>query len=261
MYLLLCLAVFGLAYALNVFTITIGYHRSLAHTAVKLHPRLRRLLIVGGNWITGLDPKAWSVMHRMHHAYSDTPEDPHSPVNVGITGILLEQLRSYKRTIVGLVREEPRFMEHTDGLDFELSWLNRSKLWWLPYALHGLVAGLIALSGAWLLGAAYFLGMMSHPTQGGMVNAFGHAVGGRNFDLDDDSRNNTIVAWLVAGEGLQNNHHAYPDSPKFSYLRSEVDLGYGACRLGQALGLLTIQTEGMIPSPPARASEATQSLG
>ncbi len=42
--------------------------------------------------------------------------------------------------------------------------------------------------------------MMSHPVQGWMVNALGHAVGGRNFDTPDDSRNNTVVSWLVSGE-------------------------------------------------------------
>ncbi len=26
-----------------------------------------------------LNPRAYSIMHRMHHAYSDTDKDPHSP--------------------------------------------------------------------------------------------------------------------------------------------------------------------------------------
>jgi stearoyl-CoA desaturase (Delta-9 desaturase) len=24
-------------------------------------------------------PRAYAILHRMHHAYSDTPKDPHSP--------------------------------------------------------------------------------------------------------------------------------------------------------------------------------------
>lgn len=91
--------------------------------------------------------------------------------------------------------------------------------------------------------------MMSHPAQGGMVNTLGHAIGGRNFELGDDSRNNTLTALLVAGEGYQNNHHAYPDSAKFSYLSREVDYGYGACLLLERMGLLTINQEGLIPAP------------
>ncbi|MBM3427045.1 MAG: acyl-CoA desaturase, partial [Bacteroidetes bacterium] len=26
-----------------------------------------------------LSPRAYAILHRMHHAYSDTPQDPHSP--------------------------------------------------------------------------------------------------------------------------------------------------------------------------------------
>ena len=58
MYLILCAVVFLFAYTLNVVAITVGYHRGLAHKSVSLTPRLRRALIVGGNWVTGLDPKA-----------------------------------------------------------------------------------------------------------------------------------------------------------------------------------------------------------
>ena len=49
MYLTLCALVFLSAYLLNVFTITVGYHRGLAHGAVNLHPRLRRLVVVLGH--------------------------------------------------------------------------------------------------------------------------------------------------------------------------------------------------------------------
>lgn len=251
MYILACCAVFLTAYSLNILLITVGYHRGLAHGAVQLHPGLRRFVIASGNWITGLDPKAWAVMHRLHHAHSDTPEDPHSPANVGVRGILREQLRSYERIIVGLIRNDEALRPFTAGLDFELSWLNRHHLWWLPYALHTGIALMFALgTGMWLLAAAFLFGMLSHPIQGGLVNAFGHAVGGRNFPTDDDSRNNLIVAWLVAGEGLQNNHHAHPRSAKFSYRAWEVDAGFGACLALEAVGLLVVDTDSLIGAPP-----------
>lgn len=250
MYFVICALVFFAAYMLNVVMISVGYHRGLAHSAVVLHPVLRRLVIATGSWITGLDPKAWTVMHRMHHAYSDTHEDPHTPTKVGIMGIGLEQLRSYERTLRGLKRQDPKYTEHAHGLDFELNWLNRTKRWYLPYVAHALVGVIFAASGFWLLGLAYFYGMMSHPIQGWMVNAFGHAVGGRNFDTDDNSRNNLVVAWLVLGEGLQNNHHQHPRSAKFSYRRWEPDPGYTVCLAFETLGLLTIDYEHLIPTPP-----------
>ena len=147
--------VFLAAYLLNVLTITVGYHRAFAHKSVTLHPALRKLVIVGGNWLTGLDPKAWVVMHRLHHEHSDTPLDPHSPRNVGLLGIPMEQLRSYKRVLIGLLKKKPAYTRYATDLDFELSWLNRSGYWYLPYVVHALCGLALALTVGWLFGAAY----------------------------------------------------------------------------------------------------------
>jgi stearoyl-CoA desaturase (Delta-9 desaturase) len=254
MYIVLCAAVFTVAYLLNILTVSVGYHRGFAHQAVTLHPLLRRLVIAGGNWITGLDPKAWVVMHRLHHEYSDTPLDPHSPVNVGMLGMGLEQLRSYERVIVGLLKKDPAYTRYARDLDFPVNVLIRRKLWYLPYLVHAFVAVALAAFVGPLLGVAYFLGMMSHPIQGGLVNWLGHAVGGRNFDTDDNSRNNHLAAWLILGEGFQNNHHRYPASAKFSYRRHEIDLGYCACVLMDWLGWLEIHRNALIPRPRTAAT-------
>jgi stearoyl-CoA desaturase (Delta-9 desaturase) len=260
LYIAACLLVFAAAYTLNILMITVGYHRGLAHGAVTLGPRTRKFVIATGNWVTGLDPKAWSVMHRRHHAFSDTEKDPHSPVNVGIAGIATEQLRSYKRVIIGLIRKDPEYTAFTEGLDFKLSWLNRKNVWWLPYVLHAVIAIAIGLATGWvLLPLCYFAGMMSHPLQGGLVNAFGHAKGGRNFDTDDQSKNTQVVAWLVAGEGYQNNHHAYPASPKFSYAPTEFDSGYVACRVLEKTGMLEINRHLLLPAFPKTETAAAES--
>ena len=81
--------------------------------------------------------------------------------------------------------------------------------------------------------------MMSHPFEGWLVNSLGHAVGYRNFDTADQSRNNTWVAWYALGEGLQNNHHHNPGRANFAVAKGEVDLGYYICRALVAMGLLS----------------------
>lgn len=250
MYFALCAAVFVAGYLLNLLTVTVGYHRALAHKSVQLHPALQTLLVKGGNWLTGLDPKAWVVMHRLHHEHSDTPLDPHSPVNVGIAGIGPEQLRNYKRVIIGLLKQKPEFTRYARDLDFPLNPLTRSGRWYLPYAMHAAIALALGFGVGWLLGAAWFLGMMSHPVQGGIVNGLGHSVGGRNFETADNSRNNHLAAWLILGEGFQNNHHQYPGSATFSYRRHEIDLGFAACVALEKLGLATIDRAHLIPAPP-----------
>jgi stearoyl-CoA desaturase (delta-9 desaturase) len=244
-YILLCLAVFLAAYLLNAYYITVLYHRGLTHGAVRLRPFTRAWVAYTGNWVTGLDPKGWSCMHRLHHLHSDTELDPHSPSHNGLFALMLVQLKSYNRILVKLITGDPATNQVVKDLDFDVSWLNRHRLWQLPYLLHlGIAAAIGVFGHAWLLGAAYYFGMLSHPIQGWMVNALAHRYGYRNFPTPDDSRNNTAVALLVFGEGYQNNHHYRPRSAKFSVKPSELDLGYALCRASQALGLLDI-----VPTP------------
>ncbi|MGZ3699010.1 MAG: fatty acid desaturase [Bdellovibrionota bacterium] len=239
--LLSCALLFFATYCLNLFYITVLYHRGLTHRALRLTPGTAWLLKTTGNWVTGLDPKAWACMHRLHHLYSDTPLDPHSPLNDGVLGVAKAQLGAYESVLRKLKNPNSAESKIVGDLDFPIHWLNEMKLWFLPYLLHAAVAALIAIfSQRWYLGMAYWLGMMSHPFQGWMVNALAHRYGYRNFPTADNSRNNTAVAWLVMGEGFQNNHHQNPGSPKFSVRWWELDLGYGMCRVAEGLGLLKI---------------------
>ncbi|MFT4569342.1 MAG: fatty-acid desaturase [Hyphomicrobiaceae bacterium] len=257
MYILACLTVLLVTYLINTTTITVLYHRGLAHGAVALSPKTRKFTATMGVWLTGLDPKGWVCMHRQHHDFSDTADDPHSPVHYGLFGVLLGQLRSYERTLVGLAKRNPTYSDVVEDLDFPLSWVTRNGIWYLPYLVHFAVALSLGLVGGWwLLGACYFGGMMSHPVEGWIVNSLGHAVGGRNFETNDNSRNNHLAAWLILGEGFQNNHHRYPASARFSYQKWEVDLGYAVCLTLEMIGVLEIQRDSLIPRP-ARSTEET----
>lgn len=240
-YYILCLATLVITYSLNMTYISVFYHRGFTHESIKINPRLRRLIVVSGSWITGIDLKAWACMHRMHHMYSDTMKDPHSPKRWGIFGTMIGQLKSYKTTIRGLMRHKPEFTSIVSDLDFDVSFLNRKKLWLLPYVLHFAVWLICGLGfNAWLLGYCYFAGMMSHPIQGWLVNAFGHASGYRNYNTSDDSRNNTPVALFCFGEGFQNNHHRFPKSAKFSMRWFEFDFGYLVARALEELSIIEI---------------------
>jgi stearoyl-CoA desaturase (delta-9 desaturase) len=83
--------------------------------------------------------------------------------------------------------------------------------------------------------------MMAMPLlAAGVINGIGHHSGYRNFECEDASRN--IVPWgfLVGGEELHNNHHAFPASAKFSVRRWEFDIGWFYIRLLETLGLAKV---------------------
>ena len=244
--------IFLVAYTINLFFISIVYHRSLAHGGIVLHPLLRKFALTAGVWIVGIDPVAWSCMHRLHHKYSDTARDPHSPTQHNAPGLLLAQLRSYEKIIRRLMINDPKYVEVIADLETPVHFLYRKGLWFLPYTIHAAIAltlGFLTMSPVIALG--YFLGMMSHPVQGWMVNYFGHHSGYRNFDLDDKSTNCTLVGWFVFGEGYQNNHHRFPDSAKFSVKWFEVDPGYGLAQVLKVVGLVRIPQDEVKSYPVA----------
>jgi len=241
-YIMVCAVVFLLAYLVNITYLSVFYHRGLTHGALQIRPWMKKFVVVTGTWMTGLDPKVWCCMHRAHHLHSDTEKDPHSPVNVGVWGVMLAQKNAYSDTTWQLIRKEEPATSIVQDLDFDVNWLSRSGYFLLPYGIHAVVALLLAWAlGGWMIAPCYFFGMMSHPIQGWMVNSFGHRFGYRNFALADNSRNNTLVSWMVLGEGFQNNHHQAPQSPKFSVKWYEVDFGYLVCRVARAFRLIDLK--------------------
>jgi stearoyl-CoA desaturase (Delta-9 desaturase) len=245
--LILGLAVFITTWTFSLVYTSVFYHRSLAHNAISLRPRFRRWVLASGNWVTGIDPVGWVAMHRLHHLNADKSGDPHSPANVGVFGVPVAQLNSYKRVLARLARGHRSTTAVVADLNADISWLNRRGLWWLPYLAHALIALVLGLvTGLWFVVLCYWAGLMAHPVQGWAVNAAGHRYGRRNYDTPDNSRNNLTVALFVMGEGLHNNHHAHPSSASFSTRLGEPDLGYQIARLLGTLRLLEIRRDHLI---------------
>lgn len=240
---IICAGVFVISYAINMTYMSVFLHRGITHHAFALRPFLQRWVAFSGPWVTGLDPKAWACMHRRHHQFSDTAKDPHSPMIQGVFGVLFGQLKSYERTLISLVKRSPEYTQTVSDLKFDVNWLYRKKGRWVyPYLLHVIIAALIAWAfGNFWVGVCYWVGLMSHPVQGWLVNSFAHYFGYRNFKTDDNSRNNPWVAAITFGEGFQNNHHHNPRSAKFSYRWFEFDLGFAVCRVLQLIGLGVIK--------------------
>ncbi|HEY0399266.1 MAG TPA: fatty acid desaturase, partial [Acidimicrobiia bacterium] len=71
----------------SVFATTVYLHRVLAHRSLTVRPAVA-LLFRAVLWVTtGIAPRAWVAVHRKHHAFSDTSQDPHSPVVLGFWAV------------------------------------------------------------------------------------------------------------------------------------------------------------------------------
>lgn len=238
------LGLFLLGYVLNMFAVTVLYHRGLAHQAVLLSPRTLRFVQHFGVWMTGIDPLAWTCMHRLHHRHSDTAKDPHSPVHFGVIGVLVAQMRSYEFILQKLKEDDPEYKSVVKDIPFGVNVLARNGLWLLPYFVLGAVCLLLGFAiSSPVAGVALYLGLMTHPIQGWLVNSFAHKYGYVSYETGDHSKNNTWVAVLVFGEGLQNNHHAFPRAANFAMKPGEPDPGFWLCRLGRKAGMLDFVVE------------------
>ena len=78
------LVLFVLHWQLSVFCQTFFLHRYGAHrmfTMSKGWERFFYLLTYVTQGSSFLNPRGYAILHRMHHAFSDTEKDPHSPRN------------------------------------------------------------------------------------------------------------------------------------------------------------------------------------
>ena len=74
----------------------------------------------------------------------------------------------------------------------------------------------------------------------GAVNAVGHTVGRR--PNDNSATNGWFLALLTCGEGLHNNHHDRPTSPRFSRRWSQIDLAWWGIRFLTWCKLVRLRT-------------------
>ncbi|MGB2507729.1 MAG: acyl-CoA desaturase [Candidatus Poseidoniaceae archaeon] len=236
------------------FGITIAYHRVLTHRSANLRKPLLYALVLAG--LPAGPPAEWVGNHRRHHADSDGPNDPHSPVRDGFwyahcgwyLGIrnrglcLLYALGGPLRYIVDMFLRpmspggqealakdvlEDRFLRF---LSTRFGFMVGSLLQTLPFVL---AYHLLAWDGvliAWVAGVLYY-------NAGDAVNSIGHLWGKQDFEGTGEARNNRLVALVSLGEGWHAGHHAFPRSARHGLLKGQVDLSFMLLRVLASIGL------------------------
>jgi len=229
------LLAFVLASQLTILSVTLYLHRCQAHRAVDFHPAVAHLFRFWAWFTTAMVTKEWAAIHRKHHAAVETEEDPHSPVVHGMKEVVLHGVVLYQRAC------KDRAMIEKYGAGCPDDWIERNL--YARYPALGptlLLFTMLALCGA--VGLAWWaLMMLVIPVAAaGGINGLGHGVGYRNFETSDCSTNLTPWAFLLGGEELHNNHHAFPSSARFAMRRFEFDIGWVVLRLLQRVGLAKI---------------------
>ena len=222
------LLVFAVTYYLSgAIGVTLCFHRLLTHRSFHTSKTLEYVMTFLGTLAWQGSPTKWVGTHRLHHAASDQPEDPHSPRDGFGWSHVFWILHS------GHPGQDPR----TAALDLARDPFHRflDRFWWVPQLILGVA---LYFMGGWswvLWGVVVRTVILYHATW--FVNSAAHTWGYRNFPTHDDSCNNWWVALLSFGEGWHNNHHAQQRSAAHGMRWYEVDLTYLTILLLRKVGL------------------------
>jgi stearoyl-CoA desaturase (Delta-9 desaturase) len=227
-------------WTLSIFAQTFFLHRYGAHRMFTMSPFWERFFYLLSFLAQGpsfLVPRAYAILHRQHHTFSDTEQDPHSPRFFSNVATMMWHTK-HQYDVYAYHRGEPeaRFLGGTPewpAIDrLSQSWIMRISfatlfaLFYLHFAPS--VWWLLLLPVHWTMG----------PIHGAIVNWCGHKYGSATFDNGDQSKNTLPVDIVTMGELFQNNHHRYPTRANFAVRWFELDPAYQAMRVLAGLGVI-----------------------
>jgi stearoyl-CoA desaturase (delta-9 desaturase) len=179
-------------------------------------------LTQGASYLT---PRPYAIMHRMHHAFSDTEKDPHSP--------------HFFKEVMSMMKYTYKIFSgiHNNKLQFDAKFDRNFPEWktvdwmantWTSRLLFGTgyVIFYVYFATSWWMYFLLPIHFLMGPVHGAIVNWAGHKYGYRNFNENDHSKNTLIFDFLMLGELFQNNHHHAGARPNFAAKWWEIDPVY-----------------------------------
>jgi stearoyl-CoA desaturase (delta-9 desaturase) len=225
---------------LSLFAQSFFHHRYSAHKAFTMSRFWERFFFIFSYITQGssyMSPRVYGIMHRIHHAYTDTEHDPHSPsYDKNILAMMWRTSITYVNIMYGKMPVEERFTKNVpDWKWFDWwgnTWYSR-VLWSCVYVWFYIV---FAPSAWWYLLIPFHIAM--GPLHGVIINWFAHKYGNVNFETDNTSRNLFKVDLIMLGEGYHNNHHKFPSRSNFAAKKGEFDPVYPFIVLFDKLGII-----------------------
>lgn len=217
----------------SLFFQTFFQHRYAAHGAFTMNKFWERVFFIFTYLAQGssyMSPRAYAIMHRMHHAYTDTENDPHSPkYSKNIFSMMLRTHAIYSGIFKGTIAVEERFTKNLPDWPAFEKWAHSTVsriIWVLAYS----AIFIYFASTLWLLLLLPIVLAMG-PIHGAIINWFAHKYGYINYRMRNTSQNLLHIDILMLGESYHNNHHKRPSAVNFGKRWHEIDPVYPIIRL------------------------------
>lgn len=228
---------------LSLFAQTFFLHRYASHQMFTMSKGWEKIFYIMTYIFQGssfLSPRAYGIMHRLHHAYADTEKDPHSPqFTANMMDMMWKTKKIYSNIRENKAKIEERFLKNIpswEGMErFGSTWVSRIG-WGAFYVLF-----YIQFATEWwmylLLPVHFFMG----PIHGAIINWFAHKFGYVNFKVNDTARNLLPFDFLMMGESYHNNHHKFGGRANFGIKWHEFDPTYPIILLFNTLGIIKLK--------------------
>lgn len=228
---------------LSLFSQTFFLHRYASHKMFAMNPFWEKafyLFTFVSQGSSFLNPRAYAIMHRMHHAYSDTEKDPHSPHFIkDVWGLMMKTKTIYMQYLTYKTEPEPQFRDRypTWWLIDRIGDLWITRLVWITlYVLF-----YVKFATAWWMFLLLPVHFLMGPIHGAIVNWCGHKYGYSNYNNADHSKNTLPLDFLMLGELFQNNHHKRPNDVNFAKRWFELDPSYPVIRFLHLLRIIRLR--------------------
>lgn len=228
----------------SLFFHTFFLHRYASHQMYTTSKFWERVFYMSTWFFQGssyLIPRAYGVMHRMHHEFSDTEKDPHSPHFFKDVWHMMVQTRLIYNGFV--TRENLPDSKFTKEPLPEWEAMDRFGDHMITRIVFALsyIAFYVAFAPSWIWFLLLPIHFLIGPVQGAIVNWCGHKYGYSNFNNGDHSRNTSPWGILLLGELFQNNHHKFKDSPNFAKKWFELDPTYPVMKVMNWIGIIKLK--------------------
>ena len=213
---------------LSLFGQTFFLHRYAAHQMFTMNKFWEKVFYFL-TWVfqgsSFLSPKAYGIMHRLHHAYADTEKDPHSPMySKNLFDMMKKTLVVYLSVLNDTKEMEVKFKKGVPYWpSFEKiagSWIVRIGwgvlyfLFYYQYATH------------WWMYLLLPIHFLMGPIHGAIINWYAHKYGYVSFKVGDTAKNLLPIDILMMGESYHNNHHKFGGRANFGIKWHEFDPTY-----------------------------------
>ena len=228
---------------LSLFFQTFFLHRYAAHgmfTMTKFWEKVFYVLSFITQGSSFLSPRTYGIMHRMHHVYADTENDPHSPkYDESMFKMMWKTKSIFNSIFKNKIEIDERFMHNLpDWFAFEKI-TNMSIVrgaWGLVY-----IAIYVYFDPAWWVYLLLPVHFLMSPIHGAVINWFAHKYGYVSYPVGDTSKNLLPFDFLMMGEGYHNNHHKFGSRANFGIKWHEFDPTYPFILLFDKLGIIHLK--------------------